>query len=165
MLAKERETAMLEYYINLDERGEFFADVRNAEGDTVFEIHGFDISKTGSCATKTTLPDCSTIWSTSALPPATKPSPRPIEMVMFIRGSELCDRLQRHAKSMYVHRFTGDHFPAWARSPRPDGRPYPLQFADDRDWLANTFFPITKAGEIAKRPSHCESRPTWPNHA
>lgn len=38
---------MLEYYINLDERGEFFADVRNVEGDTVFEIHGFDIFEDG----------------------------------------------------------------------------------------------------------------------
>ncbi len=26
------------YYINLDERGEFYADVRNIKGETVFEI-------------------------------------------------------------------------------------------------------------------------------
>ena len=35
---------MFEYFVNLDERGEFFADVRSADGDTVFEIHGFDIN-------------------------------------------------------------------------------------------------------------------------
>lgn len=29
-----------EYYINLDERGEFYADVRDADGRTVFEIGG-----------------------------------------------------------------------------------------------------------------------------
>lgn len=27
------------YYINLDERGDFYADVRNVDGQTVFEIH------------------------------------------------------------------------------------------------------------------------------
>jgi len=32
-----------EYYINLDERGEFFADVRDSNGKTIFEIHGFDL--------------------------------------------------------------------------------------------------------------------------
>ena len=32
-----------EYFINLDERGEFYADVRDPDGNTVFEIHGFDI--------------------------------------------------------------------------------------------------------------------------
>jgi len=35
------------YYINLDERGEFFADVRDIEGQTVMEIHGFDIFEDG----------------------------------------------------------------------------------------------------------------------
>lgn len=35
------------YYINLDERGEFYADVRNESEKTVFEIHGFDIFKDG----------------------------------------------------------------------------------------------------------------------
>lgn len=29
-----------EYYINLDERGEFYADVRDEDGQTVFEIKG-----------------------------------------------------------------------------------------------------------------------------
>jgi len=36
-----------EYFINLDERGEFFGDVRNPAGKTVFEIHGFDIFENG----------------------------------------------------------------------------------------------------------------------
>jgi hypothetical protein len=31
-----------EYYINLDERGSFYADVRNEQGNTVFEIHSDD---------------------------------------------------------------------------------------------------------------------------
>ena len=36
-----------EYYINLHERGCFFADVRDHTGDSVFEIHGFDIFEDG----------------------------------------------------------------------------------------------------------------------
>ena len=35
------------YHINLDERGEFFADVRNSRGKTFFEIHGFEIFEDG----------------------------------------------------------------------------------------------------------------------
>ncbi|WP_305906280.1 hypothetical protein Q9L42_020770 (plasmid) [Methylomarinum sp. Ch1-1] len=35
------------YYINLDERGEFFADVRDANEQTIFEIHGFDVFEDG----------------------------------------------------------------------------------------------------------------------
>lgn len=35
------------YFINLDERGEFQADVRNDQGETVFEIEGFDIFEDG----------------------------------------------------------------------------------------------------------------------
>ena len=35
------------YYINLDERGEFYADVRDHAENTVFEIHGFDVFEDG----------------------------------------------------------------------------------------------------------------------
>jgi hypothetical protein len=30
--------ATFKYYVNLDERGEFYADVRNEQGKTVYEI-------------------------------------------------------------------------------------------------------------------------------
>ena len=36
-----------EYFINLDERGEFDADVRDPDGNTVFEIKGFEIFEDG----------------------------------------------------------------------------------------------------------------------
>ncbi len=36
-----------EYFINLDERGEFYADVRDPEGYTVFQVNGFDIFEDG----------------------------------------------------------------------------------------------------------------------
>lgn len=35
------------YYINLDERGEFYADVRDSKGETVFEIKGSEIFEDG----------------------------------------------------------------------------------------------------------------------
>lgn len=35
------------YNINLDERGEFFADVRDSNDKTVYEIHGFEIFEDG----------------------------------------------------------------------------------------------------------------------
>lgn len=33
---------IFKYYINLDERGDFNADVRDPEGVTIYEIHGGD---------------------------------------------------------------------------------------------------------------------------
>ena len=41
------------YYINLDERGEFFADVRDHAENTVYEIHGFDVFEDGFMTDKT----------------------------------------------------------------------------------------------------------------
>lgn len=35
------------YYINLDERGEFYADVRDQSEKTIFEIEGFEIFEDG----------------------------------------------------------------------------------------------------------------------
>ena len=84
-------------------------------------------------------------------------------MVQYVNGANLPAALQREARARYVHRFTGDNSPSWTRVPRPCGRSYPLQFRDDADWLANTDFPVTKAGALANRPRYCESSPTWPN--
>lgn len=39
--------SFLTYFINLNERGDFYADVRNAYDATVFEIYGFDIFEDG----------------------------------------------------------------------------------------------------------------------
>ena len=83
-------------------------------------------------------------------------------MVEYVNGRDLPAALQREAKARYVHRFTGDNRPAWADTPRPCGNPYPLQFRDDADWLANTDFPVTRAGRLADHPGACRSRPTWP---
>lgn len=84
-------------------------------------------------------------------------------MVHYVLGTNLSPALQREALARYCHRYTREHVPGWAKQPRPDGSPYPVQFASDRDWLANTRFPVTKGGTLANRPGSCESRPTWPD--
>ena len=35
------------YYINLDERGEFFADVRDKNDKTIFNLHGHEFFEDG----------------------------------------------------------------------------------------------------------------------
>jgi hypothetical protein len=81
-----------------------------------------------------------------------------------VKGSDLPPAMQRRALAAYVHRFTGDHAPQWARKPMPDGKPYPLQFASDAEWLENTLFSVTAAGDFSKRDRYCRSAPTWPNN-
>ena len=79
------------------------------------------------------------------------------EMPVTINGSEMCQRLQQEAKAQFVHRYTGEHKPAWVKGPET-----PVQFKDDMDWLANTWFWVAKKGELANRPGYCVSHPTWP---
>jgi len=77
------------------------------------------------------------------------------------KGIELHPDDQKRALSAYVHRFTGEHKPEWASDPRPDGTPYKRQFKDDREWLENTSFVVTKSGRLDKRAKHCQSTSTW----
>lgn len=79
-------------------------------------------------------------------------------------GSELNFRDRAYVLAAYVHRFTGDHTPKWATRPRSDGTAYPLQFANDADWLANTEFAVKRDGTLDRRFADCYSRPTWPNN-
>lgn len=82
----------------------------------------------------------------------------------ILLGSQLSPSQQSEALARFVHRFTGNHRPAWSREKRPDGTAYPVQFADDSDWLAHTRFHVTKAGRLSNRHNHCESSPTWPHN-
>lgn len=82
-----------------------------------------------------------------------------------IRGNLLKPEDKRYVLSAYVHRFTKEHRPQWASQLRPNGKPYPVQFASDEDWLANTDFPIGKGGKLKTgQDVHCESHPTWPDN-
>lgn len=85
-------------------------------------------------------------------------------MTTIVLGSQLSPSVQRQCLARFVHRFTGDHRPQWASVARPDGRSYPVQFASDADWLANTRFFVTKTGNLSLWHDRCESSPTWPNN-
>lgn len=71
------------------------------------------------------------------------------------------------AQAAYPHRFTCDHFPAWAAHPlRRDQRGMPTdypapQYASDAEWYERTTFP----GERGLSPSAhwcISARPAWP---
>lgn len=85
-------------------------------------------------------------------------------MTKYVRGDKLSYELQREVLSKYVHRYTREHVPSWARKEWKDGKPYPVQFDSDRDWLANTFFSVTTSGRLSRREKHCRSNPTWPDN-
>lgn len=81
-----------------------------------------------------------------------------------VPGSELTQEDQRHVLSTYVHRFTRTNKPAWARAEWKDGKPYPLQFASDKEWLRHTEFAVRNDGRLDKRHNSCHSTPTWPDN-
>jgi len=79
-------------------------------------------------------------------------------------GTDLQPMDREYVLRVYNHRYTGDHRPRWAAENRRPGNPYPLQFKDDADWLANTLFATTKNGRLDKRNNACFSAPTWPEN-
>ena len=83
---------------------------------------------------------------------------------MYVLGTALHSDDRRHVLATYVHRFTGDHRPAWVAKGMPNGQPYPLHFASDADWLAHTLFRVRTSGRLDMRVRSCESHPTWPNN-
>jgi hypothetical protein len=83
---------------------------------------------------------------------------------MQLLGTELKPEARREALARFVHRFTAGHKPQWASQPWKDGKPYPVQFASDADWLEHTYFEVTKSGTLSNKVDHCHSSPTWPNN-
>ena len=71
-------------------------------------------------------------------------------MKNFVLGTKLSPSEQRTALAMFVHRFTGDHKPRWSDGIWKDGKPYPVQFSNDADWLAHTRFAVNVAGTIGQ---------------
>lgn len=84
-------------------------------------------------------------------------------MTRTMPGNCLTPDDQKHALASFVHRFTGEHKPAWVNQlPRPDGTPYKVQFRDDAEWLTLTDFYVTKTGRLDGRKHECVSHPSWP---
>lgn len=72
------------------------------------------------------------------------------------------------AKAMYVHRYTMEHVPEWAKhTPRDDGGTadwyYAPHYRTDREWYDNTLFPGEAGYPFGKRETHCYTTgETWP---
>jgi hypothetical protein len=82
---------------------------------------------------------------------------------MRLLGSQLAPKVKTEAMRRFVHRYTGEHRPTWVKNEKwKDGKDYPVQFADDEDWLAHTYFEVTKTGQLKDSAKWCESYPTWP---
>lgn len=66
------------------------------------------------------------------------------------------------AKAQYIHRFTMEHVPAWARERVNDtGYYYAPQFRSDREWYDHTRF-YGEAGHFGTRNTCYTSGQTWP---
>jgi hypothetical protein len=83
---------------------------------------------------------------------------------MRVLGIHLTAEQQKQVLSSYTYRYTGDNKPSWANAEWKNGQPYPLQFKDDQDWLANTDFNVTQKGKLSLTDTDCYSRQTWPNN-
>ena len=79
-------------------------------------------------------------------------------------GNNLCTEDQKYVLSAYCHRFTKEHKPAWANTPRENGQPYRPQYKTDAEWLASTTFRVKANGRVDRHARYCESNnPTWPD--
>lgn len=84
-------------------------------------------------------------------------------MPIFTTGSTLAVDVQRDCLARFVHRYTMQHVPSWARQPMPNGRYYAPQYRTDAEWLANTEFAVTREGRLAANHRYCQSRnQSWP---
>jgi hypothetical protein len=64
------------------------------------------------------------------------------------------------AKDQYVHRYTMEHIPAWARKP-VNGKYYAPGYRTDQEWYEKTVFPGEQGHP--RKEDHCMSgEPSWP---
>lgn len=76
---------------------------------------------------------------------------------MKVKGTELSEKGIEQALRRFVHRYTKDHVPFWARAGG-----YSVRFESDAEWLANTEFYANKNGSLDLRYDGCVEYPTWP---
>lgn len=66
------------------------------------------------------------------------------------------------AKRMYIHRYTMEHVPQWAKGVAMNGKFYAPRYRSDREWYENTVFP-GEAEWLGPREKHCHSDgQSWP---
>lgn len=67
------------------------------------------------------------------------------------------------ACAAYIHRFTMEHIPEWAKEQGPDGKFYAPQYRTDQEWYDNTKFPPHNPhARSAKDTSAWSTGQTWP---
>lgn len=63
------------------------------------------------------------------------------------------------AKNQYVHRYTMEHVPQWAKKPCGNGKYYAPQYRTDQEWYDNTLFP---PDPMCYKTDCCSTGQTWP---
>lgn len=65
------------------------------------------------------------------------------------------------ACAKFVHRYTMEHVPAWARVQAPNGKFYAPQFRSDAEWYRNTRF-AGEPGHFGRAHECYTTGETWP---
>lgn len=68
----------------------------------------------------------------------------------LVAGTKMTSEQRKQIKAAFVHRFTGNHKPAWVtKTPnRPDGVPYEPTHATDDAWINDHAFNILQNGDL-----------------
>jgi hypothetical protein len=78
-------------------------------------------------------------------------------MVDMVLGSKLPLRLQEQVLNAFLYRMTNESVKRWpATSQRMLEGGFRLTLISDAQWLASTYFAVTKRGTLARNYNHCE---------
>ena len=64
------------------------------------------------------------------------------------------------AKAQFVHRYTCEHVPAWAKEKSASGKYCAPQYATDQEWYDKTYF--YGESELATKKFCYTTDPSWP---
>jgi hypothetical protein len=75
----------------------------------------------------------------------------------LIHGKKLSPEQHKKVLSAYVHRHTGEHKPAWANKPMPNGNAYKPTHDTDKAWVHDHAFHFNKkTGNLSAKHKHAE---------
>lgn len=74
----------------------------------------------------------------------------------LVKGARLTSAQKRAVLAAFVHRFTGEHRPAWSLQKMPNGGSYAPTHATDTEWVNDHAFYITAQGALASKPGRAE---------
>ena len=83
----------------------------------------------------------------------------------MLNGLDLCLADRQRVLGMFPDRYTREHIPFWVfAEPEATRARFPVQFENDQEWLAGTWFYVTSRGLLDARVKQCVSEPTWPDN-